>query len=448
MALTQIRGSSQIKAGTITDAQLSSSAAISTSKLADGANFLKKDGSVAFTGEVNANNNKVINVAAPTADGDAVNLLTLNNQLALLLKKDGSVALTGDLNAGGNKLSNLAEPVAASDATTKSYVDGLDGANLKKDGSVALTGNLNANGNKIVNLATPTSATDAASKGYVDGIAQGLQIKQSVKVATTANITLSGTQTVDGVALSAGDRVLVKNQTNGVQNGIYVVASGSWSRAADLDEVGELVASIFTFVEKGAVNGDSGWVLVSDNPLILGTDALSFSQFSGAGAVVAGSGLSRTGNTLDIASANGALVVNADDLEVVVADASLEITGSGLKIASGTAGQVLVANASGVPVAQTLSGDIASISATGVVTLAGTITSKSSFVTRETPSGVVNGTNANFTLANTPELGSEQVFVNGLLMDAGGEDYSISGATITFVSAPESGDKIRVNYIK
>lgn len=71
-----------------------------------------------------------------------------------------------------------------------------------------------------------------------------------------------------------------------------------------------------------------------------------------------------------------------------------------------------------------------------------------SFVTRETPTGTVDGSNVTFTLVNTPITGTEEVFVNGLLQDAGGEDYTISVETITFTVAPSSGSKIRVNYEK
>jgi len=87
----------------------------------------------------------------------------------------------------------------------------------------------------ILRAATPAGDSDVATKQYVDGLLAGLHWKESVRVATTANITLSGTQTIDGVSLSADDRVLVKNQSSADENGIYVVASGSWSRSSDMD---------------------------------------------------------------------------------------------------------------------------------------------------------------------------------------------------------------------
>lgn len=71
------------------------------------------------------------------------------------------------------------------------------------------------------------------------------------------------------------------------------------------------------------------------------------------------------------------------------------------------------------------------------------------FVTRETPTGAANGTNTSFVLANTPVVGSESVFLNGILQEPGsGNDYTISVATITYLTAPVTGDKVRVSYIK
>jgi hypothetical protein len=75
--------------------------------------------------------------------------------------------------------------------------------------------------------------------------------------------------------------------------------------------------------------------------------------------------------------------------------------------------------------------------------------SSSNFVDKETPSGSINGSNTAFTLANTPTTGSEHVYLNGLLQESGGgNDYTISTNTITMLTAPISGDKIRVSYRK
>ena len=179
------------------------------------------------------------------------------------------------------------------------------------------TASVSLNSQKITNLAEPTLDSDAATKAYVDAARSGLDIKQSVRVATTANITLSGTQTIDGVAVIAGDRVLVKDQTTGSQNGIYVVAAGSWTRATDADNSTEVTAGMFTFVAEGTVGADSGWVLTTNDAITLNTTALTFAQFSGAGQITAGAGLTKTGNTIDIGTVSSArIVVNADSIDL------------------------------------------------------------------------------------------------------------------------------------
>jgi len=184
------------------------------------------------------------------------------------------------------------------------------------------------NGQKITGLADPTNDQDAATKAYVDAARSGLDVKASVRVATTANITLSGTQNIDGVAVIAGDRVLVKNQNTASQNGIYVVAAGSWSRATDADSDAEVTAGMFTFVAEGTENADSGWVLTTNDTITLGTTALAFAQFSGAGQITAGAGLTKSGNTIDVGTASSSrIVVNADDIDLATVSQT-DTTGS------------------------------------------------------------------------------------------------------------------------
>ena len=145
----------------------------------------------------------------------------------------------------------------------------------------------------------PTQDLHAVTKAYVDSVVQGLDIKESVRVATTENIALSGAISVDGVALVAGDRVLVKNQTNAAENGIYVVDNGAWSRAVDASN-GKVSSGMFTFVEDGTVNANSGYVLATDGEIVVGTTPLTFSQFSGMGQVIVGTGLGKNGNEVFI----------------------------------------------------------------------------------------------------------------------------------------------------
>lgn len=113
--------------------------------------------------------------------------------------------------------------------------------------------------------------------------------KHSMLVATTAAITLSGLQTVDGVALPAGARVLVKNQAAAKDNGLYtVVAGGPWTRCTDADSSDKVTPGLLVLVERGAVNADSGWQLVSDGPITLGVTALGFEMAFGRTGVAAG----------------------------------------------------------------------------------------------------------------------------------------------------------------
>lgn len=180
----------------------------------------------------------------------------------------------------------------------------------------APTGSFDMNSQRITGLAEPTAATDAATKNYVDSVAQGLDPKQSVRAATTANIaSLSGAMTIDGIALVAGDRILVKDQSTASQNGIYVVASGAWSRSEDANAWGEIV-SAYVFVESGTTNADNGFLCTVDPGGVIGSTAITWVQFSGAGQITAGAGLTKTGNQLDVVGTANRITVNADSIDI------------------------------------------------------------------------------------------------------------------------------------
>jgi len=145
------------------------------------------------------------------------------------------------------------------------------------------------------------------------------------RAATTANITLSGTQTVDGVSLSIADRVLVKNQTTGANNGLYVVQSGDWERTVDANTEIELLG-ILVFVSEGTANGNKLFAHTTDEPLTLGTTALTFAAVDTDTGAVVGSTTPTTIQPDDAASAGAsAEAARADHRHAIVAAAPSNI---------------------------------------------------------------------------------------------------------------------------
>jgi hypothetical protein len=179
-----------------------------------------------------------------------------------------------------------------------------------------------------------------ANKAYVDQVAQGLDAKPSAKVATTANLastysngtagvgatltaSANGALSLDGVSPTVADRILVKDQTTAAQNGIYVVTTvgdGSsafvLTRATPEDQPSELSGGSFVFVESGTAGGSNGYVFTHTGAPTFGTTALDVSQFSGAGQVIAGEALSKSGNTVNVETDNSSIEVSSDQLRV------------------------------------------------------------------------------------------------------------------------------------
>lgn len=184
---------------------------------------------------------------------------------------------------------------------------------------------LDLNGKQITSLADPSSPTDAATKQYVDNTAQAVNdLKDPVRAATTANVALTGLQSIDGVALAAGDRVLVKANTDGTENGLYVAATGAWTRATDADSNTEVTRGFATTVLEGTTKGTGSttpnpvtWILNVTGAITIGTTALTFSPIGGVSATAkaAGSGLVEDGNSYSVGGGNG-ILVDADGIRV------------------------------------------------------------------------------------------------------------------------------------
>jgi hypothetical protein len=199
--------------------------------------------------------------------------------------------------------------------------------------SPTLTGTVTlGSGARLTGVADPLNNSDAVNKLYVDSVAEGLQSRPSVRAATTTNLSANyyngvandgvgatltadtnrAFTTLDGVTswaiTSPRMGVLVKNQTNAAHNGRYNLttlgsASEPWvlTRCGLCDEADEIPGS-YTFVQDGTVNEGTGWVqLVADpDTFVVGTDAIIVTQFSGAGTLTAGTGLTLTANEFSI----------------------------------------------------------------------------------------------------------------------------------------------------
>ena len=289
-------------------------------------------GSAAVTGNLTVNTNK-FTVASGTGNTLVAGTLDVTGNSTLT----GNLEVDGQLKADGNVIlgDNSGDTVTVTGTATFTQSADFDGGM-----TVAGSQTVDMGGNKVTNIGTPVQATDAVTKAYVDGVKQALDIKDSVRIATTANLSTAynngtsgvgatltadgnGAVTIDSVALTSGDRVLVKDQTTGTQNGIYkvtTVGDGSnpyvLTRATDADSSAEVTGGMFTFVEEGSA-ADAGFVLSNvTGSATIGTTALTMTQFSGAGSVTAGNGLSKSGNTLSVNVDDKAIEINSDTLRL------------------------------------------------------------------------------------------------------------------------------------
>ncbi len=296
---------------------------------------------------------------------------------------------------------------------------------IQADGGQAFTNDQSMGGKKLTDLGTPTSGTDAVNRDYVNSIiTAGISWKPAVRLATDAPLPANtyssgvitansvGILTVDGKTALLGNRLLVKNEVSGEHNGIYdVTVEGTvgvafeLTRSSDANASADIFSGMAMFVQDGTMNIDMGFVLTTDDPITLDTTVLIFTQFTSVGQIIAGDGLNKSlPNTLNVNVGDG-IQITSDAVAVKLDGSSLLVSGSGIKI------------------------------------------DYSRWVTRETPTGSMPG--KVFTTANDVLAGTEMVYLNGMLQEASGEDYTFSSTnTITFVDTVKSGDRVKVNYIK
>lgn len=184
---------------------------------------------------------------------------------------------------------------------------------------------IDLNSQRAVNGADGSAATDLVTLQQVQALVRGLDWKPSVRAASTGNLSLAAPgASIDGVSMAANDRFLAKDQTTASQNGIYVwTAAGTpATRALDADVSAEVTGGMAVTSTEGTANGDKVWILTTNDPIVLDTTSLVFTQLGGGGSTyIAGNGLTLTGSTFDVVGGNG-ITVAAD---LVSVDASVVV---------------------------------------------------------------------------------------------------------------------------
>lgn len=318
------------------------------------------------------------------------------------------------------------------------------------DGTQAFTADQSMGSNKLTNLANGVGANDAVTLSQAQALLQGLSALLSVQAMTTGTETftivsgsvtqIAGT-TLDGVSPAVGDRILIKNapaatgagvvdsaNAGSLQpaNGVYTVTNATTNLTVTRDTTSATPlsgainpAGKFVFAEAGAANKGAGYIVVApstpDVAFTYGTTNMQWGKFNASGGSV---------TTVSVVTANGfgGSVANASTTPAITITTGV----TGIMKGNGTAAAAAVAGTDYMAPAN--------------------------WVANETPSGTVNGANTSFTLANTPNTNVTNplmVYLNGELQEPGaGNDYTVSGTTLTMLAAPATGDKLRVYYWK
>jgi hypothetical protein len=278
-------------------------------------------------------------------DGNTISSTDTDGNLTLSPNGSGDINLSADTIVVGDSNTNATITTNGTGNLVLNTNNGTNAGSITlhqgADGNIVLT----PNGQGVVKVPsgyldrTQLDSNSLVTKAYVDAVQQGLHVHESVKVATTTQLTnLIGSSTVtysngtdgvgatltlgaaitqiDGYNLINGDRILVKDELNYAHNGIYIRTNSTLlTRATDFDSGIEVASGDFLFVQEGTVNGNNGFVQ-TEVCNTLGTDDILFTQFSGAGQIIAGDGLLKTGNELDVVVDNTTIEINTDELRV------------------------------------------------------------------------------------------------------------------------------------
>ena len=301
-----------------------------------------------------------------------------NDTDAIQIESDGDIILSQDLAVTGSHTVTgatiLNGAVTLGDASADAVaINGTatftPSADFDGGFTVAASQTIDMGGNQIVNVADPTAAQAAATKAYVDAVKTGLNVKDAVKLASTTALAAStyangssgvgatltananGALSLDSVAVSTSDRVLIKNQADASQNGIYTVtntggagAAFVLTRATDADTSAEMPGGSFAFVEQGSALADNGFVFTHNGSPTIGTTDLTVAQFSGAGQIDAGAGLTKSGNTLAVQVDDSSIEISSDTLQVKATGITNAMLAGSIDLTAKVTGILPVAN--------------------------------------------------------------------------------------------------------
>jgi len=262
--------------------------------------------------------------------------------------------------------------IGTGSAVTEAQIDNLNIngntiASTDTNGNITInpdgTGTVDVSSARITNLAEPTADSDAATKSYVDAVAEGLHVHEQVHayidtpLATITGNTVTYSNGSSGVGatltlstaldiaggdldgdtdITTGDRIIIAGESTAAHNGIYVLTSTTvLTRATDFDTPTEMAGGDFVWVTHGSTYADTGWVL-GEAVGTVGTNDVTFVQFSGLGQITAGDGMTKSGNTLNVVGTTNRITANANSIDIAatyVGQTSITTLGT---IATGT----------------------------------------------------------------------------------------------------------------